>query len=135
MDNKVIIIQANLSRKRTADDELMEVARVENYIVAFIHEPYTFGSAVTGIKKYNNRVITEEVLWTAIVIFDSDYTATFLPHLSTSHRLCAHITAPLGTWYLISQYQQFGADRTAHMAQLHKLLREIETDKLIIGCD
>lgn len=140
MASNIVILQANLGRSRLATDEILVCAHTAGSPILLVQEPYARENVVAGMGKYRNRIITgnraDEYPWSCIVILDNNYEVVVLREVSTSHCVCAHVTGPLGSLYVISSYFQFSGEGMVHVNEIRTALRACGRGKrIIIGAD
>lgn len=133
------VIQINLGRGLQASTDLLRFAEEENNAILLIQEPRVVNRQICGLSKYKNTIITgsktHEVPWTCIVILDDRYTATVLTDISTAHCVCAHITGPTNSFYVVSLYCQFSDPIGPYLDQLRVVLRTIGRTNILIGAN
>lgn len=92
-----------------------------------------------GLGKYTNQILTANKIgeppWACIVITQKEYSGMLLRDVSTAHCVCAYVSGPHGSFYVVSVYCQYSIDIEQSLQELHNVLRKIGSRKVITGLD
>lgn len=136
------LLQSNLGRGSLATGEALKLAEKVEAPIMLIQEPYSFCFKVAGLGTYTNQILTghkdREKPWACVLnrvlnVLNRDYMTTLLRDVSTSHCVCAHVSGPTGSFYVISAYLQYSLPVEVVLQQVHKALCRIGNKGVIIG--
>ena len=137
------IMQQNMARSHKVAGEIRSLVEPMKLDVLLLQEPpsrirdkvHTCEGLGLSTKYVASR---DSKPWAAIAVTNPNLEVLKISQLCTPHCACAEIVAPSFSFYVVSQYFQFGDmenDREEHLRHLEQVAHSLRGRRLVIGMD
>lgn len=137
---KVRVLQLNMGRSAVVTGEVRSLIAEKRLDILLLQEPYV---RVQGESRtfyglgHGTRVaaVRSERPWAAVAVCNPEFQITFISQLSTAHCVCAEISMPGFSFYVVSHYFQFSDEIEVHLRHLEAVLHTLRGRKVLVSLD